>query len=61
MKEGIFVKFLKKTLLLPLVLSFIGALTFGTVPASAETVTLKFVGSHGPTTGWAWPCLSKTG
>ena len=61
MKEGIYLKFLNKTLLLRLVLSFIGALTLGTVPASAETVTLKFVGSHGPTTGWAWPAYPRLG
>ena len=61
MKKGNFVKFLKKTLLLPLALSFIGALTLGTAPASADTVTLKFVGSHGPTTGWAWPAYPRLG
>ena len=51
----------KKAHLLPVVLSFIGALTLGTAPASAETVTLKFVGSHGPTTGWAWPAYPRLG
>ena len=42
-------------------LTFMGSLLLGSVTASAGTVTLKFVGSHGPTTGWAWPAYQRLG
>jgi TRAP-type C4-dicarboxylate transport system substrate-binding protein len=46
---------------LALALTFVGALVGGSTTASAGTVTLKFVGSHGPTTGWAWPAYQRLG
>ena len=43
-----------------LALSLIGALIAGSGSASAaDVVKLKFVGSHGPTTDWAWPAHQR--
>ena len=48
-------KLMKKTLLLPLVIAFIGGLAAGTVPASAaDVVKMKTTTAHSPS-NWVWP------
>ena len=44
---------------LALALTFVGALVVGSTTASAGTVTLKLVGSHGRSAAWVWPEYEK--